>query len=68
MKNDQQWTLVDTLVLQTMSFPLTFVFFFFGFGLFSLQNDAMQAISQIDLSWSWILVHRPWDQFKILDQ
>jgi hypothetical protein len=40
-KNEQPWTLAYTLVLQTMSYPLS-SFFFFGLDqLVSLQNDAM---------------------------
>jgi hypothetical protein len=47
-KMNKPWTLPYTLVLQGISFPLSF--FFFDTNWFSLQNDAMWAKSQFDLS------------------
>jgi hypothetical protein len=39
-RNEQPWTIASTLVLQTMSLPLS-SFFVVQTSWFSLQNDAM---------------------------
>jgi hypothetical protein len=61
--------LTPSLDFSSPNYELSFKLFLFGLDqLAFLQNDAMQAKSQFDLSSSWTFVEKLWDQFKALDQ
>jgi hypothetical protein len=55
-KNEQSWTLVYTLVLQTME-PVSFFFFSGSKPIdFLSKMKPCKLKSQLDLSWSWTFV------------